>query len=635
VTIAVSQIGAIPLIGGIPPLQLFTPVIQPSTIAGSFSVKALPATVQQELKKGSKSWREAARAAIDAGITDPKVIADIIFFTQHLADRVQGDVGKLIEKSEPDFMKLRAEWEHDLAIANRFLKPGFVPDVFLPEQRSTKYEEFVTRKTTGKVTMMVHGRNWAGTGVDKFRNASDYYDRMEQVVSALGDGDVLYIANWQFAPWGVSIPADAPSLARNWQHLLTERANAGVRIRALISQHPPFSSWVTDTASLDAVIGNLDDPDRFKYVFMPHVDARGTHHQKFVVARNATGTVAFCGGLDLSVNRVPHRWATNFVWHDVAAKVEGLVAHDLERQFVEMWNLGRTLSTNRVAGWKPLERLTMESATSADKVADSNGHAVQMWRTVSRGPFPRMTQRDDIWRGYHRIIARSRRFLYLENQYFSQPELADAIVRQVQSSPGMIVIVAVGTGTDDLQAVDPKADAFKRAIQQALVDGTNNAFALRLEFFKRLQALSSTFLRIYTVQYPGGTIHSKFILGDDEVLSVGSANANPRGFIFDTEVNVVVDHPESVSSFRHALWAHNLGLPAAEVAKWSPGEFFSSWDAIAKSNLRQEKTPEKMVGERVIPFEPSNPSDPRFRKGRRGKIRLPLGAEADAPEGLF
>jgi phosphatidylserine/phosphatidylglycerophosphate/cardiolipin synthase-like enzyme len=198
----------------------------------------------------------------------------------------------------------------------------------------------------------------------------------------------------------------------------------------------------------------------------------------------------------------------------------------------------------------------------------------------------------------------------------------------------MIVIVAVGTGTDDRQEVDPKAKGLDFIKQQAMVDATKNGFALRLEFFKRLQPLSPTSLRVYTVHYPGGTIHSKFVLGDDEVLSVGSANANPRGFIFDTEVNVVLEHPETVRAFRHQLWAHNLGLPVAEVAKWNPGDFFTGWDTVAKHNLSVEMMPEAMVGERVIPFEPWNPKDPRYRAGRRGPIRL--GAlQADAPEGLF
>jgi phosphatidylserine/phosphatidylglycerophosphate/cardiolipin synthase-like enzyme len=639
VTGDVSSIAAIPLIGVIPPFPAIPPFVQPSTAIGGFRVTDLPPPVQQELNKGAKAWREAARAAIAAGITDPVKIADIIFFTQHKDDRIAGDVGKLIERSEPQFMKLRAEWEHDLAIANRFLSPGFIPDVFLPEQRSSKYEEFVTPKTTGKVTMMVNGRSFEGTGADKFRDAADFYDRMQQVVDTLGNGDTLYFASWQFIPWGVSIPANASSFARTWQHLLAEKANAGVKIRVIITHQPPGSDFVTNTDHVDVMINALPENrrDNFKYIFVPHADPRGTHHQKFMVARKGKSTVAFCGGLDLSANRIPQRWlpADNFVWHDVCAKLEGLIAHDLERQFVEHWNRDRTKSTTAsLAGWRPFEKLTVGSASGEDKAGALNGHAVQMLRTVSLGPEPHLTQRDDIWRGYHRVIARARRFLYLENQYFHQPELADAIVRQVQSSPGMIVIVAVGTGTDDRQAVDPKAVGLDLIKQQAMVDATQNGFALRLEFFKRLQPLFPTFLRVYTVHYPGGTIHSKFVLCDDEVLSVGSANANPRGFIFDTEVNVVLEHPETVRAFRHQLWAHNLGLPVAEVANWNLGDFFPGWNAVAHRNLGLEKMPEAMVGERVIPFEPWNPKDPRFRAGRRGPIRVgPL--QADAPEGLF
>ncbi len=630
----VSSILPIPVIDLFLPFQAI-PQIARSIVPG-FRVADLPAAVQTELRKGAKFWREAARAAIAEGINDPVKIADIIFFTQH-ADRISADVGKLIARDEPLFIKVRAEWEHDLAIANRFLKPSFTPDVFLDEQKSSKYEEFVTKKTTGKVTMMVHGRNWAGTGVDKFSDVAEYYDRMQEVVDTLGDGDTLYFASWQFFPWAVSIPANAKDFTRTWQHLLTEKANAGVTIRAIITHQPPGSDFVTNTTDVDTMINAVPEAkrDNFKYIFIPHADLRGTHHQKFMVARKGKSTVAFCGGLDLSFARIPQRWGTRFVWHDAAAKLEGLIAHDLERQFVELWNRDRTKSTTTpLKGWKPFEKLTAGKATGDDAKPVLNQHAVQMLRTVSLGPEPHQTQRDDVWRDYHRIISRATRFLYLENQYFNQPELADAIVRQVQSSPGMIVIVAVGTGTDDRQTVDPKATGLERAKQQAMVDATQNGFALRLEFFKRLEPLYPALLRVYTLQYPGGTIHTKLILGDDEVLSVGSANANPRSFIFDTEVNFVLEHPETVRAFRHQLWAHNLSVPVAEVAKWSPGDFFTRWDDVANRNLKLETTPEKMVGERVIPFEPWNPKDPRYRAGRRGPIRTPL-ADLAAPEGLF
>jgi phosphatidylserine/phosphatidylglycerophosphate/cardiolipin synthase-like enzyme len=109
----------------------------------------------------------------------------------------------------------------------------------------------------------------------------------------------------------------------------------------------------------------------------------------------------------------------------------------------------------------------------------------------------------------------------------------------------------------------------------------------------------------------------------------GSANANPRGFFTDTEVNFVLDDGTTVRDFRERLWAHNLGLPVTEVAKWNLGDFFTRWDAVAKRNAAQPK-PEKVVGEGVIPFLPWDKKDKRYQEGKRGPV-----LSFDQPEGVF
>jgi len=408
---------------------------------------------------------------------------------------------------------------------------------------------------------------------------------------------------------------------------------------------------MTNPALLDAVIHTLTKPDNLKYIVSRHPDPglQGVHHQKFMVARKGKSTVAFCGGLDLAGVRSPQgtqgpEWSLSWVWHDIGAKLEGLITHDLERQFAEHWNREKDKSTFPPRpGWKPFEKLELAGPHGPDQATELNKHPLQMLRTVTVGLGPSNIRRDDIWRGYFRLIGRATRFIYLENQYLHEPRLADAIVRQAESQPELIVIVMAGTGTDDLQEVKPDpalsglAQQVDLARQRALVDATQNGFALRLEFFKRLSVppLTPKRLRVYTLNYPRGILHSKLILVDDEALSVGSANANPRDFFFDTEVNVMLDHAETVKSFRQRLWAHNLGVAPDKVARWSVSQFFDRWSGVANFNRDRTSTPEKMVGEGVIPFEPLNVKDRRFRQGKRGPIHLPAGLTIPFNESLF
>jgi phosphatidylserine/phosphatidylglycerophosphate/cardiolipin synthase-like enzyme len=140
-----------------------------------------------------------------------------------------------------------------------------------------------------------------------------------------------------------------------------------------------------------------------------------------------------------------------------------------------------------------------------------------------------------------------------------------------------------------------------------------------------LDGLTPNRRRVYTLFYPDGLLHSKLIMVDDEVLSVGSANANPRGFFMDSELNIVLEDREAVKSFRHRLWAHNLGFAETFVAKWQESEFIKMWDVAAELNQSLQNDPKKMIGEGVIPFNPLDPSvDPRAKKGRKGPIRLPF-----------
>lgn len=653
----VTPIAPIPIIEAALPIAAIPWIVLPSPRANltgiGFRVADLPPAVQQAFRKGAGAWREAARAAIAAGITDASLLADLIFFMQH-PERMSGDVGRPIERTEDEFIKLRAEWELDLSIARRFLKPSFIPDVFLPENRSRKYEEFVARRTTGKVTLMIHGRNSDGKGpasqqgqwLGGFRDALETYERMQETVESLRAGDSLYFTSWQFNPLFVPIPPTGTGTppTRNWGHLLTEKAAEGVKIRVIIAQHlrMPFygnvSPFMTNLSLIDNLVNALPagKRDNFKYIVSALPDDRGVHHQKLMIAIDEKRAVAYCGGLDLSDGRNPRNWWVHWVWHDAAAKLEGLIARDFERQFVELWNRDRGKSTvPPLAGWKGFERLTLGRATAADKAGAVNRHPVQMQRTVSEGIEPSKIRRDDIWRGYFRLIGRATRFIYLEDQYFNEPKLADALVQQVRAVPGLIVMILAGTGTDDRQEVNPNLPpGFERDKQQALVDVTNNGFALRLAFFEKLKVLHPTHLRVYTLNYRDGITHSKLLLVDDAALTLGSANANPRGFFLDTEVNFTLDHAESVRDFRLRLWAHNLGLPVDDVARWNFGDFFPRWDAVAKQHDLLRATPEKMKGEGVIPFLPWDDKDKRYRKGRRGPIRFGR-IEFPAPDVLF
>lgn len=585
--------------------QVSTEILLRPHLLGEFRLNRLPAKAQQFFSKGGASWRDAVVEAIGAGIRNPNDLADLIFFMQY-PTRMKAGVGKLIDKREPDFVKLRAEWKLYRTIATGLLKPAAPKPacaVFLPAKRTGNYEDYVAEPTTGRITLMINGRS---SGVAQ----TEAFDSMQETVESLGPNDSIFLAAWQFRLTKAPLTVPKPGMNNwNWGDLLKSKAKDGVKIRIIISDHPPLAAdYQTDLNPLDKIIGDLFRArDNLKYIHSKHpatlvvpvgsfhMDVpAGDHHQKFMVVKKGNTIIAYCGGLDISSGRTPAGWGPDFVWHDIHAKLEGRIARDIEREFVLRWNREKDKSTRgKLPGWKDFETLAQAPLASVDKDPSKNTHKLQMLRTVSVGTNPQDIRRDDIWQGYFRLIGCATRFIFMENQYFYEPKMADAIVMQAQAQVDLIVIIVVSSGTDD------KKNEY-----------TEHCHTLRHEFFKRLSALPSNRLGVYTMFYPDGLVHSKLILVDDQALSMGSANANQRGFFLDTELNVMLDDAEAVKRFRHRLWSHDLGIPPTTVAAWAVPGYIAQWDAVAKANLK--KKPDRMVGEGVVPF------DYRTVKGGKG-----------------
>ena len=592
----VPGVGFVGPIGGIWPIPPIPGVGSVAAPAG-FRLADLPPAVVTKFKGAPAQWPAALKEAIGAGIADRALLANLVFFMHHKERMSSVDVGKPLDPDEQGFVILRAEWDQCFEIVSRALDPAHTTTVFLPERPRRYYEEYIQPATTGRIFLMFNGRNRGGssTAVD---DRKDTFDEMQTTVEALRRGDSLFIANWQFSPGSVPLTIARSGMA-TWGDLLVRKAVDGVVIRVLVSHHT-IGRFMTNLTKLDEVIDDILPEalrDNFKYLVTPHANGLATHHQKFLLARRGDSIVAFCGGLDISFNRTPP-WGADFVWHDVHAKLEGRITRDLEREFVMRWNRERAAAKPRtLPGWKPAEELKQLSAGGPDASGATNPHKLQMLRTVSTvaaDGFSFERRREDIWRGYFRLIARAKRFIYLENQYFHAVPLAEAIVRQAQAHPELFVIVFLGTGTDD----DPLI--------------ANQMRFLRNQFFARLIAgIPRNRRRFFTPWFPDGILHSKLILVDDEALCMGSCNANPRGFFLDSELNVMLEHPDTVKAFRHRLWAHDLGELEADVKKWREAEFIAKWQRIADHNKKHTGDVTKMVGAEVTPFDPEDKADPR------------------------
>ncbi|MGH9888484.1 MAG: phospholipase D-like domain-containing protein, partial [bacterium] len=429
-------------------------------------------------------------------------------------------------------------------------------------------------------------------------------------VESLGEGDALYIAAWQLEPSRAPLPTPGRGLA-TWADLLVRAAEAGVAIRVLLGD----VSGARLPASLDdceriAQRLPLAVRERFQCVASAHpakvfdprklLDARtrlspfvevGAHHQRLAVLRRGRSTIAYCGP-ELAPAQAPPSWDAAPVWHDVHVRAEGLIAHDLELELIDRWNRER----ERVApaAGQPLEILAERAPDRSARALARNPHAVQMHRTVSVGTEAADIRRDDIWLGYFQLIGCATELLFLETEGFQEPRLADAIVRQAEAQPALVVIIVASS--------EPEEPASLQSTPGSLGPHAPHGppGPAKRELFARLAAsISPARLGLYTMS--GRRVRSNVLLVDDRALSVGSASATPRGFFLDTELNLVLDAPPVVQDLRHRLWAHDLAVPVTAVATWRAADFVAHWDAAARANAA--RAPEERVGEGVVAFD--------------------------------
>lgn len=294
-----------------------------------------------------------------------------------------------------------------------------------------------------------------------------------------------------------------------------------------------------------------------RFVLDSKVPFGACHHQKMIVIDDA---VAFCGGADIG----PDRWDTpehldddprrikapeevTFFdsRHEVMALVDGPAAHALGALFRQRW-----------------QRATGETLAEPIPVPPDAwpGFVAPQMRDVEVG----ISRTAPAWRhepGVREIerltlasISAARKTIYMENQYFTSPLVAEALAARLTEADGPEVV---------LVSTQHSPSYF----DQMTMDRT------RAQFIKRLRGVDK-FCRFHA--YAPTTalgriiiVHAKLAIIDDTLLRVGSANMNNRSTGFDTECDLAFQ-PEGanrafVTALRERLIAHWLGCAPQEV----------------------------------------------------------------------
>ncbi len=315
-----------------------------------------------------------------------------------------------------------------------------------------------------------------------------------------------------------------------------------------------------------------------------HLKLDGAHptgasqHQKIVVIDDC---IAFCGGIDMTDERWdrrahddddPHRINPRGkpykAWHDATTALEGPVAAALGQLCRTRWHIA--------AGKQIAPPPTVEGCWPASLAVDFDDVDVAISRTQ-----PEWDGEDaihEIEALYVALIARAKRRIYAESQYFASRRLGEAIARRLDEADGPEIVIVNPTVAQGW--LEPLAmDTARARLFQALKRRDRHD---RLRIYHPMTAARA---QIY--------VHAKVLVIDEDVIRVGSSNFNNRSLRLDTECDVTIeDDGGTIAAIRDGLIAEHLDCDVAEVsARLAAGSMIAAIEALRGS------------GKTLIPYE--------------------------------
>ena len=286
----------------------------------------------------------------------------------------------------------------------------------------------------------------------------------------------------------------------------------------------------------------------------------GSHHQKIVVIDDC---LAFCGGIDITC----HRWDTRAhededprrvsphgsgyqPWHDATMALNGPAARALDELARERW---------RCAGGEELPEIKRNEKLWPQGL-EPHFENVDVAIARTRPLYGDTEAAHEIEALYLDMIARARRHVYIEGQYFASGLIAEAIARRL-AEPG---------GPEFVLVTPQQAHGW---LEQVAMDTARSRLFEAVRHYDHEDRF-----RIYLPLTTEGKpiyVHAKIMVVDDEVLRVGSSNLNNRSMRLDTECDVVLDATlpanqgirGQIVALRDDLIAEHLGEEPAAVSK--------------------------------------------------------------------
>ena len=445
------------------------------------------------------------------------------------------------------------------------------------------------------------GESWsAGNLVRPLVHGAHYFQRLYEELCALRPGDRLYFTDWR-GDADEQLTADGHRIG----DVLRDLARSGVEVRGLVWRS--HSERMRFNAQANRRLGAELNEAGGEVLLDQRVRRFGSHHQKLFVVQHRgepARDVAFAGGIDLCHGRrddaahagdpqrpvMDRRYGRRPPWHDAHARAARPRRRRPAARRSSSAGTTRTrwIDARRTTAWSSAWRTCRVTRSRCPRRSPRH---LPRAGTPSRccGPTPRSGRRTrspregerSIARAYGKAFSRAHSFIYVEDQYLWDEQVARSIAEALRRSPGLRVVAVLPRYPDADGRVNgpPVRLGQKRALDLLRGAAPDRVLAVDLE--------TEAGVPVY--------VHAKVCIVDDVWFTCGSDNFNLRSWTNDSEITcAVVDgtrddrEPADLSGvgdgarvlareLRLQLWAEHLGLDPADPRLLDPGQAWELW----------------------------------------------------------
>lgn len=327
---------------------------------------------------------------------------------------------------------------------------------------------------------------------------------------------------------------------------LAPKVKEGVEVRLLydafgnMSNNSPMRK--KDIAAIRALGIEIYQFDPIRFPFVNHVWSRD--HRKIVVI---DGCVAYTGGMNVADYYIK---GTDQVgeWHDMHCRIEGDAANELQRIFLRIWN----------------------------KTAKQNIHGPQYYRGLGDISYFHGLKTDSCQSREHQQVGIINR----------EPHTSSTIIRDFYLS-------AINSAKDSIKIINPYftlIGPLKKAIKKAVKRGVKVDIMLSVKcdepitpdcgFYNAHKLMKKG---CYIWMFEPGFHHTKIIMVDGRLCTVGSANLDSRSLRFDYEENAVIINKCVTAQLEHLFNSQKGDSFKLTEKKWkewrTPWQRFRAWFA--------------------------------------------------------